>query len=51
MNWIEEMWFLLFGSGETWWELLRGFGLMAVVLGMGFLAHRWMSHDLKRKLK
>ena len=51
MNWIEELWFVLFGFGETWGELARGFGLIAVVFGMLFLAHRWMSGDLRKKQK
>lgn len=49
MNWINELFFLLFGPGETWGELARGFAIIAVIIGMLFLLHRWLSRDLHRR--
>ena len=49
MGLIEELFFFLFGPGETWAELARGFSLIAVVLGIVFLVQRWMSRDLRKK--
>ncbi|MFQ6029801.1 MAG: hypothetical protein ACE5Q6_20180 [Dehalococcoidia bacterium] len=51
MKWISEVLFLFFGPGETWAELARGFGLIAVIIGMLFLVHRWLSRDLQRRQK
>jgi hypothetical protein len=49
MYWLNELLFLIFGPGETLGDLARGFGLIAVFIGMVFLVHRWLSGDLQQK--
>jgi len=49
VDWISELLILLFGPGETWGEMARGLGLIGVIIGMLFLAHRWLSRGLQKK--
>lgn len=46
---MRELFFLLFGPGETWTEWVKGFAIIAVICGMAFLVHRWLSRDLRRR--
>jgi hypothetical protein len=47
MSWTRELLFLLFGPGKTWRDWATGFGIIAVISGMAFLIHRWLSRGLR----